>query len=196
MINIPTDTKYYITSSLRYKAETIKEERDMYGFDQKFKENKERVSRNKDFDAQVSGGAGSGGSGKDGSKVENIMTGEMGAGDVAGAAAMYGGGMLGSLFGKDLAKATKIAGLGVARKFAPGGIGRLAGKVGADLATNIVDSLTGQLVKLSGYDFVNKNLGNIADEQMNNIMQGYGKKSFVIPKTRSFLPRSKKEKTT
>jgi hypothetical protein len=188
MKSISNDTKYYLTSSLNYRNQYFKEaagaqlekpDSNLSGFMSKYgKKKKDNLA------ASVSGGAGSGG-GSGGEKVENIMFGDMSGEDIGNAATAYATGGLLSMFGPSIEKATKIAGLNLTRKIFPGSStgGRLAGKVGADIASNVVSNLTGQIRKLSGFDFVNKNLANIADEQMHNIMQGYGKKTFLIPKS-------------
>lgn len=185
MKNISKETQYYLTSSLNYRNHYFKEgfgiPNALKGFAQKYKDNTNKEKDN--LSSNISGGSGSGG-GKGGNKVENIVYGDMSGEDISHAANAYASGGILSVLGPSIEKATKIAGLNAVRKFIPPSSvgGRAAGKIGAGIASNIVSNISTQLRKLSGYDFVNQNLGNIADEQMHNIMQGYGKKSFVMPK--------------
>jgi hypothetical protein len=223
MINIPRDTKYYITSSLEYKSKNSKEDRNLVEFVNKFKKPnsdesdepieygvipKDKTSKsispsklgtfsmpsnakkptNKDVDNKggVEGGFGGGiGGENDSGEVKDIITGKMGIGDIGAAAAMYAtGGVLGALT-PGLQKLAKYGGLKMAHKMGRGSIGREAMRAfGADMGAAVVGNIGNQLTKLSGFDFVNKNLGNIANQQMSDIMQGYGKKSFIIPNMR------------
>jgi hypothetical protein len=215
MINIPNDTKYYITSSLEYKSKILKEDRNLVEFVNKFKKpnsdgedkpleygvipkdttsrfsstpnNKESKSK-KDEDniGETEGGFGGGIGGKnDSGEVKNIATGDMSIGDLGNAAAMYAtGGVLGALT-PGIKRLAKYGGLKLAHKLGRGSIGREALKAfGADMGASVAGNISNQLTKLSGFDFVNKNLGNIANQQMSDIMQGYGSKSFIIPNMR------------
>lgn len=140
-----------------------------------------------------SGGFGSGGeTTKQDKKVGNILLGDTDATGTAAAAGSYLGGAGLSIISPFMDKLTKMSGLQLARKLAPRSISRQFVKgPGTEMAQAISQSVLGQLQTLSGYDFVNKNLQNIAASQVSNIMGGSGKPFAPI-----IVPTQKKSKNS
>jgi hypothetical protein len=118
-------------------------------------------------------GSGSGAPTKE--KKDSIMFGDMSNMDKAAAAGMYAAGGIGDLLGPHV-----VSG---AESFADRLTKNFGGSIGKAFAGNVL----GQLKQLSGYDFVNINLGNIANANMQNVLGGMGKPfaPILIPKSKS-----------
>jgi hypothetical protein len=120
----------------------------------------------------------------------NILLGDTDNEGIAAAAGSYLGGAGLSIFGPTLEKMMKMSGLKVAKQFLPRSFLRQFAKgPGTQLATAIGTNVLGQMQQLSGYDFVNQNLANIAKSQTANIMGGSGKPFAPI-----LIPSQKKTK--
>lgn len=108
-------------------------------------------------------------------KKDSIMFGDMSAMDKTAAAGMYAAGGIADLLGPHV-----VSG---AESFTKSLAGKFGGNIGKAFAGNVM----GQLKQLSGYDFVNTNLGNIANANMQNVLGGLGKPfaPILIPKSKA-----------
>ena len=124
-------------------------------------------------------------------KGEDILLGDTDDIGKLGAQGLYLGGAGLSLISPSLARLMKGGGLAFARKFAPRSFARNVAKgAGTAMLTNLGDSILGQLQQLTGFDFVNANLGQMAKRNIENVMGGSGKIKLVHPQRKTSLSQN------